>query len=366
MSNQVEVLYASENKAGMTLIEEQEPDVVFVDCKSKSIDVLSILRSVEVVRSNISVVALAEKEDLTEALALLRRGVRDYFSHPMEGKEALVDKLIRRAGIRSESIGQFLNNQDVLEATNQVLSRDLHHLQEDQEAGRYVQLKLFPETPIAMSSCVLEHKIIPSLYLSGDFIEYFPINEEQFVFYLADVSGHGASSAFITILLKLTTNQLRDKIQSERTNFSPKQLLENANSELVKMQLGKHLTIFCGLVDSSKRTLTYSLGAHYPPPILLNNGEYSTITDKALPIGVFEHAEFTDTQIHLSEEFSISLFSDGIMEVLEGQTLDEKEKVLFEKVKKSGGSMTRLVELLSLEDIKDAPDDIGLLVISSL
>ena len=36
--------------------------------------------------------------------------------------------------------------------------------------------------------------------LSGDFVDYFRITDRHFAFYMADVSGHGASSAFVTVL----------------------------------------------------------------------------------------------------------------------------------------------------------------------
>ena len=41
-----------------------------------------------------------------------------------------------------------------------------------------------------------------SAFLSGDFVDYFAIDHEHCGFYMADVSGHGVSSAFVTVLLK--------------------------------------------------------------------------------------------------------------------------------------------------------------------
>ena len=38
--------------------------------------------------------------------------------------------------------------------------------------------------------------------MSGDFTDYFKVGKSKVVFFLADVSGHGSSSAFATVLLK--------------------------------------------------------------------------------------------------------------------------------------------------------------------
>src|SRR5690606_40550624 len=80
-------------------------------------------------------------------------------------------------------------------------------------AGRHIQLKLFPERGREIDGLQFDHLIKPSLYLSGDFLDYFQIDERNVVFYLADVSGHGASSAFVTVLLKNLTNRLQRNLR---------------------------------------------------------------------------------------------------------------------------------------------------------
>jgi sigma-B regulation protein RsbU (phosphoserine phosphatase) len=77
------------------------------------------------------------------------------------------------------------------------LARSLETLQEDQEAGRRIQFKLLPQTPFSpVENCTVTHRILPSLYLSGDFIDYFKIGEGKLGFYLADVSGSRCSQCF--------------------------------------------------------------------------------------------------------------------------------------------------------------------------
>ncbi|MCP6134720.1 SpoIIE family protein phosphatase, partial [Klebsiella pneumoniae] len=71
-----------------------------------------------------------------------------------------------------------------------------------------VQMNMLPESPWTVGGFAFEHQIIPSLYLSGDFTDYFRVDERRIAFYLADVSGHGASSAFVTVLLKFMTTRL--------------------------------------------------------------------------------------------------------------------------------------------------------------
>ena len=91
----------------------------------------------------------------------------------------------------------LLENQryrDKLESANRELAASLNLLQEDQNAGRQVQMNMLPISPWSIDDFDFAHQIIPSLYLSGDFVDYFRVDERRVAFYLADVSGHGASS----------------------------------------------------------------------------------------------------------------------------------------------------------------------------
>jgi len=63
--------------------------------------------------------------------------------------------------------------------------------------------------------------------------------------YIADVSGHGASSAFVTVLLKNLTSRLRRDLRRGFNDeiMHPELSLQRINSELLDTGLGKHVTI---------------------------------------------------------------------------------------------------------------------------
>jgi len=50
-------------------------------------------------------------------------------------------------------------------------------------------MNMLPVTPWSVDGFDFAHQIIPSLYLSGDFVDYFRVDERRIGFYLADVSG---------------------------------------------------------------------------------------------------------------------------------------------------------------------------------
>jgi phosphoserine phosphatase RsbU/P len=239
-------------------------------------------------------------------------------------------------------------------------------LQEDQNAGRQVQMNMLPVTPWQVDSLTFAHQIIPSLYLSGDFVDYFRVDERRIAFYLADVSGHGASSAFVTVLLKFMTTRLL--YESRRggllPEFKPSEVLGHINRGLINCKLGKHVTMLGGVIDEQSGQLTYSIGGHLPLPVLFEKGEARYLEGRGLPVGLFEEAEYADHVLPLPESFSLTLLSDGILDLLPGETLKDKELALPQLVSQAGGSLDGLRQVLGLANLGEMPDDIALLVLS--
>ncbi len=62
--------------------------------------------------------------------------------------------------------------------------------------------------------------------------------------------------------------------------------------------------------------------------------------------------------------FSLTLMSDGILDLLSEPTLKEKEAALPERVKAAGGSLDGLRQVFGLATLGEMPDDIALLVLS--
>ena len=255
---------------------------------------------------------------------------------------------------------------EALEAKNRELNDSLRLLKEDQEAGRAVQLKMLPAPSRDYGQLHIEYHILPSLYLSGDFVDYFSVGPNQIGFYLADVSGHGASSAFITVLLKTMANRVKQRYResTENRRLLPADVLMQANDELIPLALGKHLAIFCGLIDLQAKKLVYCSAAHFPPPVLVTRGQVLALEGKGLPVGLFEGVSYENQLVELGDEFDLVLFSDGVLEVMPQGSVAEKEAYLMEIVGKGIHNIEQLMDHLDLREKQAVPDDIAILSVS--
>ncbi|MEH6825830.1 MAG: SpoIIE family protein phosphatase [Motiliproteus sp.] len=350
-SIELDLAYSAEQ--ALAFIDRRQPDLLLT--QSRLVGVEGWLSRVCQLMHPNQVVALELDGSDAHVRQALREGAADLFILPLTEQDAFREAL-RRLLERAELISQTQYFREELE-------RSLGLLQEDQQAGRHVQQKMLPLNKSRINDYNFEYRIRPSLFLSGDFIDYFRISESLTMFYLADISGHGASSAFVTVLLKNMTNRLLRNYNrgSSFDILSPVAVLERVNKELLETGLGKHMTIFVGLLDRIENTLQYGVGGHFPMPILTQGGKAEYLGGCGMPVGLFEDAQFEGRIVELEDQFCITLFSDGVLEVLPQPSLKAKEKCLLDAAAQGYDGLGDLARVLGVDQIEGAPDDIAVL-----
>ncbi len=316
-----------------------------------------------------AIIILSDVGNTEDVIRAMRLGVSDYLFKPLDDMEMLSIS-IERARNRSRLIEENTRYRKNLEEINRELEERVEIFQSDQQAGRAVQMRMLPIPPQDINRFHFDHRVIPSLYLSGDSVDYKPISRSKVLFYIGDVSGHGSSSAFVTVLLRFRIAQmLREHIQGRfRSEFSPAYILGLLNRDLLDTGLDKHITVCMGILDDSDNTLLYSIAGHHPLPILYTQGRAHFIEPqkRSFPIGLVQDAEYTNEKISLPDDFALFLFSDGILEHLPGSTMLEKEERLLSVISSCKGDFNEVKTGLNLHrDIK-VPDDIAVLSATGL
>lgn len=362
-----DVIQAADAVIGLTLFENQRPELVLCDLHLGDNQGFELVRQITESGQDIPVIVMSAEGAMSDVVHALRLGASDFLLNPLNDPEVL-EHAVRRALDRYRLRLENQRIRERLERANRELEVHLKELRDDQAAGHQVQLNMLPVTPWVSGEYTLEHKLLPSLYLSGDFVDYFRVSDSQLAFYLADVSGHGSSSAFVTVLLKFMTTRLmyeQRKVEGQgRLEFKPSDVLGHINRSLISCKLGKHVTMLGGIIDEQEKTLTYSIGGHLPLPVIFADGEARYLPGKGRPVGLFEDAEYQNETIDLPERFSLMLCSDGVLDCLEGATLKEKEARLPALMAEQGGRMQGIMAALGLDPNKTMPDDISVLVLS--
>jgi hypothetical protein len=199
--------------------------------------------------------------------------------------------------------GQYKRNQD---------SRDLPSAAE-------LQKRLLPN-PIELTNYNVETLFQPSAYLSGDWFDYWKINDKELMFYLADVSGHGVTSSLLTSWMAAFHGRSK----------SPRELIKKLNGMLVQENIEKHITMISGILNFETHTIRWSSAGHYPPAIIFEpNKPPQVLNTSSFPLGLTEDLEVEEFECTLNKLARFIICSDGALEPFEGGLREQFEQLVF-------------------------------------
>ncbi len=359
------MLQASDGPSGIEIFRHEHPDVVLCDLRLPGMDGLEVLTTITTESPETPVIVVSGVSLLDYAVQALKRGAWDYVTKPIHDM-AVLESAVRRVIEHAELLRQNREYRENLEVLNRELTQTLKQLQEDEEAGRSIQFQLLPEDNSSFGSFTFRRRLYPSMYLSGDFVDYFPIDDQHVGFYMADVSGHGAASAFVTVMLNTLVIQYRDSLwqSGDDTILHPQRTLQRLNRDFCRQNLGKHLTLFYGIIDLKQNTMHYSNAGQFPYPLQYDGRQVSTLECRGRPLGLFDDAEFNVWQCQLPQEYVLVLVSDGILELMSEAAMLQRYSALLPDMTVADLDLDEITAGLDVLADQHLPDDIAFLVIS--
>lgn len=286
-----------------------------------------------------------------QLLSAIRAGADDFVAWPSPRREW--SERIRANTARHKAL-----------ATDPALARFQAELERDQRAGRNVQRNMLPKNPMAIEHYRLNHQVRSSLLLSGDFVDYFRITDREFLFYVADVSGHGASSAFVTVVLRNLGRRLLREFHPRGAAADPARMLVLLNGEIIDHEIDKHIAMFIGVVDVYNNTLTYANAGHFPHPVHVNGNGGRLLEASGKPLGLFIDVSYRTHKVKLEEADHVVVFSDGVLDVMDDGNLTAKEEHLVQAAVDHAPDIDAMWLGSGLRDASPGPDDMTCLVVS--
>lgn len=361
-----DVIQAENGRVGIEKCRREHPDLVLSDLRMPEVDGLEVLATLTAEFPEMPIIVVTGMGGITDAIEAVKLGAWDYLTKPFEGM-SVIQYSVEKALERGRLLRENREHREHLEAVNLQLTESLRKLEEDEASARKMQFHLLPDNNQVRGNYHLSWALYPSLYLSGDFVDYFTLDDEHLGFFIADVSGHGVSSALVTILLRSQMRRYADKYVRGREKtyiLKPDVTLTNLNRFLLSENLEKYLTMFYGILNTKDNTLLYCNGGQFPHPILSSPGSCFFIENNGLPVGLFEQVDYQSHSIELPESFDLLLFSDGLLEILPQKSLTEKKDYLLTLPLGGDLKIEHLTRRLELGKSENLPDDIAMLLVS--
>ena len=248
---------------------------------------------------------------------------------------------------------QALSNIIVVAIENKKLARqqlEQEAFRKELEIASDVQRFLFPEKLPNTDILKIEASYLPHDRVGGDYYDYIPINANQFLICVADVSGKGIPAALMMsnfqaslhTLLRQTPN-LTEII--EALNY---QVLESAKGE-------KFITCFAAIYDLKLKTLVY-VNAGHNPPILCMGKNIRLLEEGSTVLGALHPLPFVNEGfIENISQFTLFAYTDGLTETINEENKEYGQQALVDYFQKNNGKDLKTIHndiIINLDTFK--------------
>lgn len=178
------------------------------------------------------------------------------------------------------------------------------------ELAAEIQRSLLPEEK--ESDFPVKGVNLPARVVSGDFYDFYPLDDGRVAFTLGDVSGKGMNAA---LMMAKTASLLRCLGKAIK---EPGRLLTLVNEEVAETATrGMFVTLVHGVYDPETGYVRLANAGHEPPLVLSRDGEFTAIEAEAPPLGIspalLDEDGFPETEFNL-DGGRLFVFTDGVTE----------------------------------------------------
>jgi phosphoserine phosphatase RsbU/P len=184
-----------------------------------------------------------------------------------------------------------------------------------------IQRSLLPEKLPQIAGLDLAASYQTSQRAGGDYYDFFPMPNDQWGIFIADVSGHGPAAA----VLMAITHAIAHTRPGDAT--PPGKMLSYLNSVLEHRYTGHGITFvtaFYGVYDAHHHRFTYASAGH-PRPRLARGGKVCELAGRAgLPLGIDSPEDYREHEVTLHHGDRLLLYTDGVSDAFNarGESFD--------------------------------------------
>jgi sigma-B regulation protein RsbU (phosphoserine phosphatase) len=206
-----------------------------------------------------------------------------------------------------------------LEHANTRMKRNL-------EAAARIQHSLLPGKGLRLDDLDVAWRYIPCDELAGDFLNFFPLDDEHVALYVVDVSGHGVASSLLSVAVarsltsRVSKSSATARLDSDGNTVitAPADVASELNQRFQMDQQGDlYFTMFYGVLNRKTGKLRYVSAGHPAPVLFPSNAPAKQLPGDGFPIGVIEDIEVDEESITIEPGDRLFVVSDGVPEAMD-------------------------------------------------
>lgn len=226
-----------------------------------------------------------------------------------------------------------LGNQAMISLENARLFEEAlekQRMEEELAIAREIQRGLLPKAPPDIEGYDIEGVNLPSKQVGGDYYDFIKIDDVHYGIAIADVSGKGPPAALLMANLQASLRALASEY------LSPREMIFKINNLIFRnTDIDTFITFFYGILDTKRRTFTYTNAGHNPPYLFHQDGSLRTLTEGGLILGMMESVIYGEERIQLAPGDLIVMFTDGVTEAINQQEEEFGEERLVKIIQQN-------------------------------
>ncbi|MCB5250992.1 MAG: response regulator [Candidatus Cloacimonadales bacterium] len=351
LEDEYAIFESSSGYEALTFIDHEVPDIILLDIMMPGMDGFQVC---EKIKNNpktfdVPILLITALNDKQSKLKGLQLGANDVITKPFDIFEVKL------------RVKQYLKMRELFLQIKEHNDR----MKKEILAARKIQLNMLPQPSQHINNeYFFNYEYYPCEDLGGDFLDFSPISSSQYLFYIADVSGHGVASSLVTVFLKEFFNQYLKKIV---INPNPADILQKLNNALLAVNFeDKYMTMFIGILNIVDNIMYWSSAGPNTFPILFNGKNYIELENKAPALGWWADISFNNYSVEFPHGSSLICYSDAAIEIKnqENQQLGRNafiDILIQNKTYESLDFQQTLHDLLDYGNIINFDDDLTLM-----
>jgi len=277
-------------------LESREFDVLLLDLNytrdtTAGGEGLELVSQIRLIDQNLPLVVMTAWSSVDLAVEAMQRGASDFVQKPWHNRQLLEKLEMQVERCRSLRQAQRQRADEVQDA-------------------REIQNHLLPQSIPQIKDYEIAGVSQPVRYVGGDFYDVVRISETQTVLCIADVAGKGLPAALLMSSLQAALRPLMWETRS------PREVCAKLNRILCEIApVGKFVSFFYAVLDSTDNRLTYCNAGHNPPVLVRANGTACELNAAGAVLGQFPDWVYEQSEARLQSGDALLMFTDGLVEV---------------------------------------------------
>ena len=175
------------------------------------------------------------------------------------------------------------------------------------ELAAQMQNMLFPVSLPDDERIEFHASYLPHQEVGGDYYDYIPLNENEFVFSMADVSGKGIPAALLMSNFQANVHAHLNEHTSlvELAGLLNTKVFQSAKGE-------KFITFFIAKYNYLTKELSY-VNAGHNPPFLIHDKVVYMLNEGTTGLGMFEELPFINSgKLYIPDNALLLCYTDGV------------------------------------------------------